>query len=96
MATTTSFEEWMEESDIQDADEAHSVEQAIINIGENWGGYYTKQNGIQIFLYSDSHDCILRLANDKAVRLFLKQLQEPYEFDLDTQRWIDKQNAKDD
>lgn len=95
METTTDFEEWLEYSDIQNADEAHSVEQAILT-GDNWGGYYIKENRGQIFLYSDSHDCVLRLASENAKAAFLKRLQEPYEFDLDTQRWIDKQMAKDD
>lgn len=95
MDYTTSFDEWLEASDIQDSDEAHSVREAILS-GENWGGYHSEKKNGQIFLYSDSHDCVLRLASEDAKSAFIKRLESAYNFDLDTQRWFDKQMAKDD
>lgn len=93
---TTNFNEWLDTSAIESADEAHSIQQAVLSTGENWGGYHTSKRGDQIFLHSDAHDCVLRLASEDAKEAFLKLLEALYELGLEGQRYYDKQMAKDD
>ncbi len=77
MATTTDFQEWLDNIDDKDIEYIYHLYESI-NSETQMGGFTSTKKGNQLFIKTDDHDQVLLLASDKAVKGFLAKLD--YEF----------------
>lgn len=78
MESTTNFRDWLELDDMCGSREAVNAEQAILNPGKVYGGYFAKQYGKRILLRHKSHEYALCLASELAKMTFLSILRMDY------------------
>lgn len=77
MATTTDFQEWLDNLDDNDIEDIFCLYESIVGVTEIGGFKCTPKNGM-LFIQSGDNDQTLMLASGKAVKAFLDKLDNVY------------------
>lgn len=78
MATTTDFQEWLDNLDETHIEEINNLYQSITGVTQMGGFSCTQNNNKQIFIKTDQNDTTLMLASGKAIKAFLDKLDSEY------------------
>lgn len=77
MATTTDFQEWLDNLDETNIEEIYCLYESIVGVTQ-MGGFNCSQNNGRLFIKTDQNDSTLMLASGKAVKAFLDKLDSEY------------------
>lgn len=77
MATTTDFQEWLDNLDETSIEEIYCLYKSIVGVTQ-MGGFNCSQNNGRLFIKTDQNDSTLMLASGKAVKAFLDKLDSEY------------------
>jgi len=77
MATTTDFQEWLDNLDETNIEEVYYLYESIIGVTQ-MGGFNCSQNNEKLFIKTDQNDSTLMLASGKAIKAFLDKLDNEY------------------
>lgn len=99
MATITDFQEWIDQTDLDDYNDVYSLYMTVYNL-ENWGGYQIQEGHVdgQYFLKGIDAEDTLMLASEKARNAFLKKIETDCCNGEDIEAWYGFHHAmeKDD
>lgn len=88
---TMDVEAWLRECGPRNSHDAYCIEQAVLRIGERQEGYVVEENDGLCFVRFSGSPVALCISDADALDLFLDRLRTPYAYDLDTQRYLDRQ-----
>jgi len=77
MATTTEFEEWLENIEDDDIEIINNLYESVEFVTQ-MGEFTCTENNGKLFIQTDDNELTLMLASDKAVKTFLKKLDDDY------------------
>jgi hypothetical protein len=77
MATTTDFQEWLDNLEDNDIEDIFCLYDSIVCVSE-MGGFKCSQKNGMLFIQSGDNDQTLMLASGKAVKAFLDKLDKEY------------------
>ena len=77
MATTTDFQEWLDNLDETNIEEIYCLYDSIVGVTQ-MGGFSCSQKDARLFIKTDQNDSTLMLASGKAVKAFLDKLDNEY------------------
>lgn len=81
MATTTDFQEWLDNLDETSIEEIYCLYESVVGVTQ-MVGFNCSQNNGRLFIKTDQNDSTQMLASGKAVKAFLDKLDSEYGGDL--------------
>jgi len=77
MATTTDFQEWLDNLDDNDIEDIYCLYESIVGVTEIGGFKCSQKNGM-LFIQTVDNDQTLMLASGKAIKAFLDKLDNEF------------------